>query len=152
MHTPMFQCANLLEIVFLLVFTPMNLQILVGHQINQPVLKQQTLMEYFIENGYQTLGTGKLTHGKPSEYWQQWGNNTKHNYGPFYYDGEKVGVLPNVPDPYRQIGTIDGSYGRISDGGISNGKYGNKGLVYGWDLKPFRYTVTKIETLQVKTC
>ena len=108
--------------------------------LNQPVLKHnKTLMEYFIENGYQTVGTGKLTHGKPSEYWQQWGNNTKHNYGPFYYDGEKVGVLPNVPDPYRQIGTIDGSYGRISDGGISNGKYGNKGLVYGWDLKPFRY-------------
>ena len=96
-------------------------------------------MEYFVENGYQTLGTGKLTHGAPHQYWQEWGNNPKHNYGPFYFDGEEIGVLPNVPDPYRQIGTIDGSYGRISEGGITNGKYGEIGLVYGWDKKPYRF-------------
>ena len=59
--------------------------------------------------------------------------------GHFIFDGEEIGVLPNVPDPYRQIGTIDGSYGRISEGGITNGKYGEIGLVYGWDKKPYRF-------------
>jgi iduronate 2-sulfatase len=44
-----------------------------------------------------------------------------------------------VPDPYRQIGTIDGSYGRISAAGVSSGKYGEIGLVYGWDKKPYRF-------------
>ena len=106
----------------------------------QPVLKHnKTMMEYFAENGYQTFGTGKLTHGAPQQYWQEWGNNPNHNYGPFYFDGEKIGVLPTVPDPYRQIGTIDGSYGRISAAGVSSGKYGEIGLVYGWDKKPYRF-------------
>ena len=47
--------------------------------------------------------------------------------------------MPTVPDPYRQIGTIDGSYGRISAAGVSSGKYGEIGLVYGWDKKPYRF-------------
>ena len=106
----------------------------------QAVLKHnKTMMEFFVENGYQTLGTGKLTHGSPKKHWQEWGNNPKHNYGPFYYDGNRIGVLPTVPDPYRQIGTIDGSYGRISDGGTSAGTRKEKGLVYGWDMKPFKF-------------
>ncbi|CAI8270827.1 MAG: Arylsulfatase [Flavobacteriales bacterium] len=108
---------------------------------NQKVLKHnKTIMQYFIENGYHTLGTGKLTHGKPLKTdWLEWGNNWRHNYGPFYFDGEKIGVLPTVPDPFRQIGTIDGSYGKLSDGGKSNGSHGSIGLVYGHDKKPFKY-------------
>ena len=111
-----------------------------------PLLKQSTLknnktiIRLFKENGYLTLGTGKLTHGKPPKDWQKWGNNHKHNYGPLYFDGEKPGALPTVPQPYQSIGAIDGSYGRLSEGGITDGKTRKvPGFIYGWDFKPFRY-------------
>lgn len=109
--------------------------------IKQPVLQNnKTLIRLFKENGYITLGTGKLTHGKPPKDWQKWGNNHKHNYGPLYFDGNKPGALPTVPQPYQSIGAIDGSYGRLSEGGITDGKTKKTpGFVYGWDLKPFRY-------------
>ena len=51
-----------------------------------------------------------------------------------------------MPDPYCQIGTIDLSYGRISAAGVSNGKYGEIGLVYGWDKKPYRFKGNETET------
>ncbi|WP_289054858.1 sulfatase [Carboxylicivirga marina] len=98
----------------------------------QPVLKHnKTLMQLFKENGYYTLGTGKLLHGNHEpEYWDEWGMNTKHNYGPFPYNGEKRVAHPKVPQPYQSIGPVDGSYGRLST---------CDSWVYGWDEKPFRY-------------
>lgn len=106
----------------------------------QPVLKNnKTLIRLFNENGYLTLGTGKIIHGNVNDDFDVWGNNPKHNYGPFYYNGEKTSVNPTVPAPYNSIGPIDGSFGRLSDGGISEGKWGEKGWVYGWDNKPLRY-------------
>jgi arylsulfatase A-like enzyme len=106
----------------------------------QAVLKNnKTLMKYFQENGYITLGTGKLTHGPSKEDWNQWGMDQANNYGPFYFDGNKTSVNPSVPAPFNSIGPIDGSFGRLSAGGISNGVRGEKGLVYGWSNKPMRY-------------
>tara|TARA_R110002049_G_scaffold45604_2_gene132919 strand:+ start:25472 stop:27055 length:1584 start_codon:yes stop_codon:yes gene_type:complete len=106
----------------------------------QAVLKNnKTLMKLFQENGYKTLGTGKLTHGKATDDWNEWGMKEQHNYGPFFFDGKKTSVNPSVPSPYNSIGPIDGSFGRLSDGGISEGKWGEKGLVYGWDNKPLKY-------------
>jgi len=106
----------------------------------QPVLKHnKTLMQLFQENGYKTLGSGKLTHGKPTKDWDEWGMNYKHNYGPLYNDGKKNVSHPSVPAPFNKIGPIDGSYGRLSDGGISTGKSGEKGWVMGWDMKRMRY-------------
>jgi iduronate 2-sulfatase len=106
----------------------------------QPVLKNnKTLMKLFQENGYKTLGSGKLTHGKPNKDWDEWGANYKHNYGPSYNNGETNVAHPAVPEPYNSIGPIDGSYGRLSTAGISTGEKGKPGWVYGWDMKPFRY-------------
>jgi len=110
------------------------------NQHKQKVLKHnKTLVELFNENGYLTAGTGKLMHGGLTTVWQEWGNPHKHDYGPFPFDGKELTVTKNVPAPYRNIGPIDGSYGRLSDGEQSSGKSGAKGWVYGWDKKPFRF-------------
>jgi len=109
----------------------------------QPVLKNnKTLIGLFRENGYSTLGTGKIIHGgKPHmiKDFDVWGNKLQHNYGPLYYNGEETEAHPTVPAPYSAIGPIDGSFGRLSDGGESSGKSGEKGWVYGWDKQPMRY-------------
>ncbi len=106
----------------------------------QPTLKNnKTIIQLFKENGYKTLGTGKLTHGKPPKEWDEWGANFKHNYGPAYNNGETNVAHPAVPAPYNSIGPIDGSYGRLSTAGVSTGERGKPGWVYGRDKKPFRY-------------
>lgn len=108
--------------------------------LKQPVLKNnKTIIKYFQENGYKTLGSGKLTHGKPLKEWEEWGANYKHNYGPSYSNGETNVAHPAVPAPYNLIGPIDGSYGRLSTAGKSTGEKGKPGWVYGWDNEPFRY-------------
>ncbi|WP_068546821.1 sulfatase [Thalassotalea crassostreae] len=105
-----------------------------------PVLKHnKTIMEMFNDNGYYTLGTGKLMHGNKTPEWQEWGNNVKHNYGPTIFDGEKLTATKNVPAPFRDIGAIDGSFGRLSEGGVSPGIKGEPGWVNGWTKVPFRY-------------
>ncbi|WP_019028927.1 sulfatase-like hydrolase/transferase [Colwellia piezophila] len=106
----------------------------------QPVLKHnKTIMELFNENGYFTLGTGKLMHGNKTPEWQEWGNEVRHNYGPTLFDGKKLTATKNVPAPFRDIGAIDGSFGRLSEGGVSVGKKGEAGWVMGWTKAPFRY-------------
>ena len=106
----------------------------------QKVLKHnKTLIQLFKENGYYTLGSGKLTHGKPTKDWIKWGMNPSHNYGPLFNDGKTNKANPSVPAPYNSIGPIDGSYGRLSDVGESPGTYKTAGWVYGWDMKPMRY-------------
>lgn len=108
--------------------------------LKQPVLKNnKTIIKLFKENGYKTLGSGKLTHGKPPKEWDEWGANYKHNYGPSYNNGETNVAHPKVPAPYNSIGPVDGSYGRLSTAGTSTGEKGKPGWVYGWDKKPFRY-------------
>ncbi len=97
----------------------------------QPVLKyNKTLMTLFKENGYYTLGTGKLLHSNEKSIWNEWGMNKKHNYGPFPFDGDKLVAHPKVPQPYQSIGPIDGSFGRLST---------CSQWVYGWDKKTFHY-------------
>lgn len=106
----------------------------------QAVIKNnKTIMKYFQENGYVTLGSGKLTHESSSADWNQWGMDLANNYGPFYFNGtDKIANL-TVPLPYNSIGPVDGSFGRLSDGGITNGVKGEKGWVYGWKNEPMRY-------------
>ncbi len=109
-------------------------------QAKQKVLKHnKTMMQLFRENGYYTLGTGKLMHRGDAKRWHKWGRPIGHNYGPTYFDGEKKGAVPTVPAPFRDIGPIDGSYGRLSDGGYSSGKKGTKGWMNGWDKSMLRY-------------
>ena len=106
----------------------------------QPVLKNnKTIVGFFKENGYLTLGSGKLTHKKLKKDWDEWGASSKHNYGPFFFNGTKTVAHPSVPKPYSNIGAVDGSYGRFSDAGKVSNKKGEKGWVYGYDKKVFRY-------------
>ncbi len=74
------------------------------------VLKNsRTMMDHFRENGYQTLGTGKLMHHMVRTEWNNYGNRA--DYGPFAFDGENKIAHPDVPAPYREIGAVDGSFG-----------------------------------------
>lgn len=82
---------------------------------DQPVLKNsKTLIEYFNENGYYTLGSGKLLHVEQKNKWAEWGINM-NNYGPLAFNGIEPVGHPSVPEPYRSIGPIDGSYAPLSD-------------------------------------
>lgn len=106
----------------------------------QPVLmNNKTIIRFFKENGYLTLGSGKITHGNTQEDWDIWGEPLKNNYGPFYFNGKNKKALTTVPTPFSEIGHVDGSFGRLSDVGKSSGKKDEKGLVYGWDNEPMRY-------------
>jgi arylsulfatase A-like enzyme len=80
-----------------------------------PVLKHnKTLMEYFAENGYHVAGSGKLLHVNRKEYWHEWGVDI-NNYGPLAFNGKEPVGHPSVPEPFRSIGPIDGSFAPISD-------------------------------------
>ena len=81
----------------------------------QPVLKHNlTLFEYFAENGYHVAGSGKLLHVNRKEYWDEWGVDI-NNYGPLAFNGIEPVGHPSVPEPFRSIGPIDGSFAPISD-------------------------------------
>jgi len=109
-------------------------------QAKQKVLKHnKTMMQLFRENGYYTIGTGKLMHRGNPKRWDEWGRPVGHNYGPTYFDGKEKIAVPTVPAPFREIGPIDGGYGRLSDGGFSSGKRGTKGWMNGWDKSMMRY-------------
>lgn len=81
----------------------------------QPVLKNnKTMVEYFRENGYYTLGSGKLLHIEQKTAWDEWGVDI-NNYGPIAFNGVEPVGHPSVPEPFRSIGPIDGSFAPLSD-------------------------------------
>lgn len=81
----------------------------------QPVLKHaKTLMEYYRENGYFVAGSGKLLHVNRKSLWDEWGVDI-NNYGPFAFDGKDLVGHPSVPEPFRSIGHVDGSFAPLSD-------------------------------------
>ena len=80
---------------------------------NQALINSRTLPEYFRANGYRTMGTGKLLHNYRPHVWEQFGHRA--NYGPFAYDGKKTVGHPSVPEPFRSIGAVDGSFAPTSD-------------------------------------
>ncbi len=88
---------------------------------DQPVLKHnKTMMELFTENGYHVMGSGKLLHHHQSGLWHEWGiDNTWgvgiSNYGPIVYNGIEPVGHPSVPEPFRSIGPIDGTFAPLSD-------------------------------------
>jgi len=80
---------------------------------NEVLINSKTLPEYFRQNGYRTMGTGKLLHHHRPGIWDQFGHRA--NYGPFAYDGKKFVGHPSVPEPFRSIGAVDGSFAPLSD-------------------------------------
>lgn len=102
----------------------------------------KTIMELFSENGYYVMGSGKLLHNNQPKLWDEWGVNV-NNYGPFAYDGKNQVGHPSVPQPFRNIGDIDGSFAPLSDVPAfqqNEIKGKNPGWVYsGDDDTPFKY-------------
>ncbi|MDT0551861.1 sulfatase [Urechidicola vernalis] len=112
----------------------------------QAVLKNhKTFIEYFKENGYQTLGTGKLLHKNVKSYWDDWGVPEGINYGPHAYSGidkkgKRIMGHSSVPEPFRSINVVDGSFASLADTPITkneNGTIIETGWTYG--QKRFRY-------------
>lgn len=82
---------------------------------DQPVLKNnKTIMQLFAENGYHVMGSGKLLHHHRKDMWHEWGIDI-NNYGPVAFNGIEPVGHPSVPEPFRSIGPIDGSFAPLSD-------------------------------------
>jgi len=82
----------------------------------QHVLKHnKTFLQLFRENGYQMLGTGKLLHKNQKKLWHEWGVPERINYGPHAFNGSKIVGHPSVPEPFRSINIVDGSFAPLSD-------------------------------------
>jgi len=112
----------------------------------QAVLKNhKTIIELFKENGYKTLGTGKLLHKNVKKYWNEWGVPEGINYGPHAYSGidekgKKIMGHSSVPDPFRSVNVVDGSFAPLSDTPVvSDGKGGMKETGWTYGNKPFNY-------------
>lgn len=84
---------------------------------NPTLANSKTLMAYFRENGYQVLGAGKIMHNRDRQEWDEVGVRTQ--YGPVNDNGQygdaEVPGHPSVPEPFRSIGPIDGSFAPLSD-------------------------------------
>jgi iduronate 2-sulfatase len=105
-----------------------------------PVLKNsKTIMEHFGDNGYHVVGSGKLMHHHVPSVWGEFEH--KADYGPFVYDGKERVGHPSVPEPFRSIGSVDGSYAPLSDLPYGPNPGGKKGWIYGtWGkVNKFRY-------------
>ena len=102
----------------------------------------KTLMEYLAENEYYVVGSGKLLHVNKKEYWHEWGVDI-NNYGPFPFNGKEPAGHSSVPEPFRSIGPVDGSFGPISDVPVYDDSIsgGNRtGWVYDWNKNYMNYT------------
>ncbi len=80
---------------------------------NEVLANSRTLPEHFRANGYRAMGTGKLLHHFRPHVWDEFGHRA--NYGPFAYDGKRTVGHPSVPEPFRSIGAVDGSFAPLSD-------------------------------------
>lgn len=80
---------------------------------NETLINSKTIPEYFRDSGYRAMGTGKLLHHYRPDIWEEHGHRA--NYGPFSYDGKERVGHPSVPEPFRSIGAIDGSFAPLSD-------------------------------------
>ncbi len=78
-----------------------------------PILKNsKTMMEFFRENGYRVVGTGKNEHHHRPSDWDFY--KAKTDYGPYWSKGGKDrSANPWVPEPFASVGPIDGSYGPL---------------------------------------
>jgi iduronate 2-sulfatase len=110
-----------------------------------PILSNsKTLMEYFADAGYQVKGTGKIMHHRVNSQWQEYGN--PGNQGPFAWDGAEAVGHPSVPEPFRSIGLLDGSFGSLAD--VPFGGTGGQGWSsYSWKYEEFVYVDDDNRTL-----
>ena len=112
----------------------------------QVVLKNhKTMIEVFKENGYETYGTGKLLHKNKRSYWTEWGVPEGINYGPHAYsgideNGKRIMGHSSVPEPFKSINVVDGSFASFADTPFIIDENGEK-VETGWTFgkKPYHY-------------
>ncbi|OHX64180.1 sulfatase [Flammeovirga pacifica] len=110
------------------------------YQNNKTLSGSKTMMELFMENNYRVAGTGKLMHHFDKSHYHDF--KEKSDFGPFPYDGKKTIGHPSVPEPFRSVGALDGSFAPLSDIPEVNGNKGWFDKVSNWPkftVKPFRY-------------
>ena len=96
---------------------------------NEILKNSRTMMDHFGENGYHTLGTGKVMHNRDRQEWKEFGYPS--DYGPFLFNGKDK--IPNlsVPSPFRDdFGIIDGNFGPLKN--VSDKKSTDTRKVYSW--------------------
>jgi arylsulfatase A-like enzyme len=96
---------------------------------NEILKNSRTMMDHFGQNGYHTLGTGKVMHNRDHQEWKEFGHPS--DYGPFLFDGKDK--IPNlsVPAPFRDdFGIIDGNFGPLEN--VMNQKSPKTGKSYSW--------------------
>ena len=106
-----------------------------------PVLKNsRTIMEHFRANGYHVVGSGKLMHHHLPSVWSEFKH--KADYGPYVFDGNERVAHPSVPEPFRSIGAVDGSFAALDDVPFADDGDPQTGWIYGtWGKTvPLRYT------------
>ncbi|NLR93718.1 sulfatase-like hydrolase/transferase [Flammeovirga agarivorans] len=85
---------------------------------NNPVLKESKLIsEYFMDNGYTTYKTGKITHSTSGEdKWWDYVHEDSQDYGPVAYNGKSGAIHSSSIHQMADVGgSLDGVYGRLSD-------------------------------------
>jgi iduronate 2-sulfatase len=109
----------------------------------QHVLKHnKTFLQLFRENGYQMLGTGKLLHKNQKKLWHEWGVPERINYGPHAFNGNKIVGHPSVPEPFRSINIVDGSFAPLTDVpkfDLSSTDKVKHAPGWGYPFAPFKY-------------
>ena len=77
---------------------------------NSVLANSKTIFAHFQENGYRTIGTGKLMHHHAHADWDEF--REEADYGPYAYNGIQQVPHPLTPAPLRNdFGKIDGSFG-----------------------------------------
>ena len=101
----------------------------------------RTLSDQFRRAGYQTMGTGKILHHLKRENWDHYENPP--DYGPMVWDGKNRLAHPDVPSPFYDIGSVDGSLGPLINlEGRTNKSGDSIQWIYGYKkngILPMRY-------------
>jgi arylsulfatase A-like enzyme len=80
---------------------------------NTVLMNSKFIMEYAAENGFETYSTGKVFHRSVDDKSNIKGK--KQDQGPTAWDGSDAIPHPSVPAPFRNVGTLNGSFAPLSD-------------------------------------
>ncbi|MEM1185330.1 MAG: sulfatase [Planctomycetota bacterium] len=106
---------------------------------NPTLSNSKTMMRHFRDQGYTVVGAGKLMHHAKRDEWDEF--RVGANLGPAAWDGQRRVGHPSVPEPFRSIGWIDGSFGSLHDVPFAGSSVDGAGWIDGaWGVtRPFRY-------------
>ena len=105
---------------------------------NPTLQGSKTMMEFFMENGYMVMGTGKLLHHEIPELWDEFG--IARNHGPWPFNGTEdrpnppwdgLVAHPSVPAPFGN--NPYSSFAPLSDIPVVPADHENPGYSNWWD-------------------